>query len=276
MSKGAPPWKAYVEYVSEIVISGFCDSILESVAYLHAQVDPAVMEKNETVPLLTIELELLTPDIVFQPDIGESAGGTGIRDIFNSWLKGMLDIGSLMKRLDIGEGNYLVELEEDFLVRDAMSQIQHVILANEEKCNEFKDSYKKYEYLWMLDLQQTLKEFLEENAVVHEDGTKEDPTLERFDEEIRRYKDVQEEIQGLTTSATIGWIKVDSKPIKQALSTCVTKWIFQFTAYLSNKVTDSMEELFTFMDNSNTIILAKTSLIVSHRASVSIPREERH
>ena len=83
----------------------------------------------------------------------------------------MLDIGSLMKRLDIGEGNYLVELEEEFLVRDAMSQIQHVILANEEKCNEFKDSYKKYEYLWMLDLQQTLKEFLEENAVVHEDGT---------------------------------------------------------------------------------------------------------
>ena len=265
VSKGAPPWKAYVEYVSEIVISGFCDSILESVAYLHAQVDPQVMEKNETVPLLTIELELLTPDIVFQPDIGERAGGTGIRDIFNGWLKGMLDIGSLMKRLDIGEGNYLVELEEDFLVRDAMSQIQHVILANEGKCNEFKDSYKKYEYLWMLDLQQTLKEFLEENAVVHEDGTKEDPALERFDEEIRRYKDVQEEIQGLTTSATIGWIKVDSKPIKQALSTCVTKWIFQFTAYLSNKVTDSMEELFTFMDNSNTI-LAKTSLIVAEKA----------
>lgn len=43
-------------------------------------------------------------------------------------------------------------------------------------------------------------------------------------------------LQALPTSATIGYIKIDAKPIKQALSTWVTKWIYLYTHYLQNKV----------------------------------------
>lgn len=69
-----------------------------------------------------------------------------------------------------------------------------------------------------------------------EDGTKDDPTLDRFEAEIAKYRAVQEEIQALPTSATIGYIKIDAKPIKQALTTWVTKWIYLFTHYLQIKV----------------------------------------
>ena len=43
-------------------------------------------------------------------------------------------------------------------------------------------------------------------------------------------------LQGLPTSASIGYIKIDAKPIKQALSTWVTKWIYLYTRYLQDKV----------------------------------------
>ena len=69
-----------------------------------------------------------------------------------------------------------------------------------------------------------------------EDGTRDDPTLDRFEAEIAKYRAVQEEIQALPTSATIGYIKIDAKPIKQALTTWVTKWIYLFTHYLQIKV----------------------------------------
>lgn len=69
-----------------------------------------------------------------------------------------------------------------------------------------------------------------------EDGTKDDPTLDRFEAEIAKYRAVQEEIQALPTSATLGYIKIDAKPIKQALTTWVTKWIYLFTHYLQIKV----------------------------------------
>jgi len=258
VSKGAPAWKDYVEYVSEIVTNGMSKAILVSIDFLKSQIDPEVMAKNEIAPLIEIELELLVPDIVWKPDLGQLKGG--VQSTFDSWIKGFLEVGTLTKRLDTGEGSYSVELEEDFVVRMAISEVQELVLANQEECIAFKESYRKFEYLWVNDLNQTLREFLEANAMELEDGTKDDPSLERFDEEINKYKEVQDEIQALTTSKNIGWIRVDAKPIKQALSTTVTKWIFQYTSYLSNKVTDSIDDLYLFIEES-TSVLSKTDLL---------------
>ena len=80
------------------------------------------------------------------------------------------------------------------------------------------------------------QEFLAAEGKQLEDGTRDDPTLDRFEAEIAKYRAVQEEIQALPTSATLGYIKIDAKPIKQALTTWVTKWIYLFTHYLQIKV----------------------------------------
>ena len=80
------------------------------------------------------------------------------------------------------------------------------------------------------------QEYLAAEGKQLEDGSREDPTLDRFEAEIAKYRGTQEEIQALPTSATIGYIKIDAKPIKQALSTWVTKWIYLFTHYLQIKV----------------------------------------
>jgi dynein heavy chain len=236
-------WREYTEYVNEIVVDGFSDAILASVSELTDAVDPAIVAANETAPLIEVSLELVAPDIRWSPEVGESgdARNPGTRDYFNGWIGGFTNVGTLMKRLDIGEGTYALELEEDFRILDGVSQIQSVVLANEAECAAFKASFVQYEYLWREDLQQTLADFIERNG---EDG--EDPPLELFDAEIAKYKKVQEEIAQLHATCVVGWIKIDAKPIKQALATWVTKWVFLFTQYLSNKLTDSMRELYAF------------------------------
>ena len=45
--------------------------------------DPELIAKNETVPLLQINLELVAPDIQWQPEIGQLSDGSGVRDQFN-------------------------------------------------------------------------------------------------------------------------------------------------------------------------------------------------
>ena len=236
-------WREYTEYVNEIVVDGFSDAILASVSELTDAVDPAIVAANETAPLIEVSLELVAPDIRWSPEVGESgdARNPGTRDYFNGWIGGFANVGTLMKRLDIGEGTYALELEEDFRILDGVSQIQSVVLANEAECAAFKASFVQYEYLWREDLQQTLADFIERNG---EDG--EDPPLELFDAEIAKYKKTQEEIAQLHATCVVGWIKIDAKPIKQALATWVTKWVFLFTQYLSNKLTDSMRELYAF------------------------------
>ena len=116
-------------------------------AELTEQVDPALVAANETAPLIEVSLELVAPDIRWSPEVGESGDSAhpGTRDYFNGWIGGFTAIGTLVKRLDIGEGTYALELEEDFRILDGVSQIQSVVLANEAECAAFKASFTQYE-----------------------------------------------------------------------------------------------------------------------------------
>ncbi len=71
-----------------------------------AQVDPELIAKYDKVSLLEIEMGLVTPDIVWIPELGSSNTSASVRDMFNKWIRSYLEIARLVKRLDIGEGVY--------------------------------------------------------------------------------------------------------------------------------------------------------------------------
>lgn len=111
------------------------------------------MAKNETSPLLEISLELAGTEIAWLPEIGVSNGGDGIRDMFNGWITSFVNIGNLVKRLDVVEGSYIKELTEDYFVSNAICQVIEIVLRNERECTAFRESYSKFAYLWTHDLQ---------------------------------------------------------------------------------------------------------------------------
>lgn len=63
----------------------------------------------------------------------------------------------------------------------------------------------------VLNLVNCIQEFVESEGVELEEGTKDDPPLGKFEEQISKYKGIEKEIQALPTSANIGWIKVRIK-----------------------------------------------------------------
>lgn len=85
-------------------------------------------------------------------------------------------------------------------------------------------------------MQSTLSEFLEAEGKVLSDGSKDDPELAKFELQIAKYKSLASEIQGLPSLQTMGWVKVNAKPLRTALSTWVSKWNNLFTQYLQEKV----------------------------------------
>lgn len=77
---------------------------------------------------------------------------------------------------------------------------------------------------------------------------------------------MQEDIQHLSANETIGWLKVDAKPVKQALSTWVTKWLFTFTQFLSNQVTNAVDEFYEFFAGKlNSLSIRNSNLCVDSR-----------
>ncbi|TYZ60954.1 hypothetical protein PybrP1_011234 [[Pythium] brassicae (nom. inval.)] len=71
--------------------------------------------------------------------------------------------------------------------------------------------------------------------------------LARFDERIQCFLALQNEISEAKHARDVGFVRVNSLPIKQALSTWVTKWIYMFTQYLHDRVVNQLAWLDAFM-----------------------------
>ena len=134
-------------------------------------------------------------------------------------------------------GDYSKELEGNQRVQEVVRRVRSAVLATETRCEAFRQQFTKFESLWKCDMHATLQQFLALGPKAA-DGTQAGQLLERFEAEIGRYRALQDELQALPSSAPLGWIKVDAKPIKQALLTWASKWIYLYTHHLQSKVND--------------------------------------
>ena len=57
------------------------------------------------------------------------------------------------------------------------------------------------------------------------DGTKEDPVLAKFEDQISVYKGVSAEVAALPSTMTINYVKINAKPLRTALTTWASKWV---------------------------------------------------
>ena len=71
--------------------------------------------------------------------------------------------------------------------------------------------------------------------------------LAAFDARICELRDVMTDIGRTRASVDLSFIRINAQPIKQALATCVTKWIYMFTSYLQEHVVGSLQWLADFM-----------------------------
>jgi dynein heavy chain, axonemal len=120
-------WKAYTDYVSNIVIDGFGVGIMTSVQYLTKQLQACNIPESDVAPLLEVQMLLKDGRIQWKPDLGlGDEDDIGVLRMFSQWSKRYMSTGDLMKRLDVGEGTYTIEIEEDYDVLNSIGQLQQV------------------------------------------------------------------------------------------------------------------------------------------------------
>ena len=248
VSKGAAVWRAYVDYVNLIVIEGMVNAILASVKYLKDQIDPSFLNQRDVNPLLEISLRLAPPDVVYEPIMGSTSNADGMRDIFFGWLNSFVNSATLFNRLDSQEtdGDYLADIQENHRVLHSIAQVNRLYTWTEQQCSLFRESFLKYAYLWNMNVQQYFQEFMH-TADCNSGNVVSCPPLTAFDTQIVKYKHLQYEIQDLPSSKTIGFFKIDAKPVKNALASVLSKWIHQFQDFLLQKVINDVTELSDFI-----------------------------
>lgn len=142
VSKGAPAWKAYVEYVNELVVDGLARLVGESLTFLSQQIDADAVLKAELAPLLEVQIELAPPEVLFSPRLaidpladaarkpdamqGEAPPAPAAKAVgamVAGWLKDFFGACKLVKRLDRAEGDFLNEVNEREVRRDTGSVV---------------------------------------------------------------------------------------------------------------------------------------------------------
>jgi dynein heavy chain, axonemal len=252
VSNASQDWRAYVDFVNNIVVDGLSKVVRNSLDYLLDQIDPAVIAKEDKMPMIEVKLDLVSvrvddirrDEVRFIPDLQES-GGKGLRDLVNGWVGSFFNVATLFKRLD-NEGTYLREIHGDYDVMMLMAAINETLETNEIACMAVKSPYDKHNYLWLTDLHEFFTAFSEEAQYTTPNGQRL-LELSKYEEAISKYEGVREIIQQLQSPMDVGWLRFNTQPIKSQLMTWISKWVEMFLSHLKVTLVEKLTVLDGFM-----------------------------
>jgi len=306
VNKQSPIWRSYVDFVQDSIRDGLTSTIAHSIKFLCDQLDVSNIEKNNVPSLLEIKIGLYANDVLFNAEDGASSNnnnhtnstsGTstslnlalddktsrkGRRDVWqivNDWVEQFFEIGNIMTRAD--GTHYTSDLKKQDAIVKQIHTLKKHLDANQKSCEDVRQQYLKYEFLWKSDRQAEFQKFLsqgmkkkeeekkEEKKQVKKDDDEEqdeenvedqidyDVLKVRFEEKIQYYKDLLSEINNKPSPMEIGWLKINAQPIKAALGTWVSRWIHTYTSYLYNDVTRKLQSLEQLMEEVNSGLLSE-------------------
>jgi hypothetical protein len=147
--------------------------------------------------------------------------------------------------------DYMMEVKDQFEIYGSLSKITGNLQDIERETNTFITQYDKFSFLWKEDLEESFKAFIEsgeypggmkkkkENVDGEDNDGGDDneidekftwmskkiltgvqikkPTLDKFDEKITYLQGIKQLIEGLKLSSDLGWLRVNSAPLKSGI-----------------------------------------------------------
>ncbi|XP_008590720.1 PREDICTED: dynein heavy chain 17, axonemal-like [Galeopterus variegatus] len=253
----SPSWKDYVHYVDNMVLEEFDHFIHKSLSYL---IDNMVIDES-VAPLFEVRMELDEDGLVFNPSL-EMGSEAGFLALIESLVNDIYNVARFIPRLAKGRVSYKTDLEDITDLIEMREEVSNLVINAMKEAEEYQDSFERYSYLWMDDLQEFMRNFLifghavtpeELDAQIDETAPKTPPTLAQFQQQIDSYEKLYEEVSKCeNTKVFHGWLQCDCRPFKQALLNTIKRWSFMFKRHLSNHVIDSLADLEAFMKVATT------------------------
>ncbi|XP_028422796.1 dynein axonemal heavy chain 9 isoform X2 [Perca flavescens] len=249
-------WKAYIEYIDDMIIDGFFNSIECSLKFFLDNTDQ--LESSRRPPLFEAQLDLKVPDMVFAPAL-EFGAGDNFFELVESLINDVFRISSLVPRLaqHSPSPHYQADMEDMADLADMRHLLMERVQGVMATCCEFRNSLERYSYLYVDDRKEFMRQFLlyghilsgREVELYADDSVSESPpTLENFREQVDRYEKIYEEVHGLEPVHVFhGWMRVDGRSMKSALLNIIKKWSFMFKQHLIDHVTNSLSDLERFI-----------------------------
>jgi dynein heavy chain len=170
-----------------------------------------------------------------------------------------------------------------------LDEIQRLVRETAAKAQEYEAKFAQYSFLYETDMQRRFRQFLLEHGgslaqssidggdasgeatdALDEEGKAAQPPshesadapasgerpqhyfgvpLETIDVEIRRFEELEDELEGLPSTAVVTFVRVDSKPLRHGLLDLCVRWRNLFSGYLTHKMSHDLKDLYSFMES---------------------------
>jgi len=74
------------------------------------------------------------------------------------------------------------------------------------------------------------------------------PSLDKFDEKITYLQTIKHKIDELVVTNDIGWLKVNSSPLRSGIQNIINSWIKKYTNFLLNNTLKEISNIKSFID----------------------------
>ena len=131
------------------------------------------------------------------------------------------------------------------------------------RANKVKTAYLEHSYLWIESRTEFMHYFLtysrqlttEEIESLEEDDKaikKQYPSLDQFKEQIDTYENLHDNLKNIDNLKILQhWFRVDIKPFKMSLLTCIKRWSYAFKKHLLEHVVKSLSDLNDFIEKAD-------------------------
>ncbi|XP_060520898.1 dynein beta chain, ciliary-like [Cylas formicarius] len=253
-------WLPYLEELDEVVKDLMLTAVHNSQLFF-------LIEMHETAkaPLMELVMELHEPNIIFIPSIDTDESANFLQFV-EDLLEDIYSMSHYMVHANpkISISYYDIVRENPDISHQHNEICKKAFQGMESAANFLKD-FDDYYPLWEEDRQETLRQFLlygrplnlEEVELIREEGEQAlketPPTLNQFKEQIDYYEELYKKVEEIPTEKILGgWLRVDLRPLRQAILNSVCKWGNLFKQHLYNKVIGSLQELEDFVKEAVT------------------------
>lgn len=258
-------WEAYQNYVDDLICEVFVKAAIISVGVFLDETDQTV---KHAAPLFQVSLELQEPAILFRPSLNLQ-DTEGFYVLCQTLLEDIVVMGEMVPRVaSIPDSHhYRSTIETNENIIEMMDVTLRRVREAIEKAVEYSAEFEKYNYLWLDNRQAFLKQFLAygrmltqeelDMLAIDETAVKETPpSIALFKQQIDLYEDLYKTVELIETEKVIDeWLRIDVRPLRQAILNNVCKWGNLFKQHLVEHVVDSIKDLEEFCKECDAVLL---------------------
>ena len=129
---------------------------------------------------------------------------------------------------------------------------------------EYIETFTRFDFLYMDDLQAAYTAFMNTN-----------PSLEAFENELKKYMDIEKQIQSIAPVHNIGAMSLETQPLKYSLKAEAAAWKSQFAKNMHSQGKEQLEALHEYMHATTLKLNRKAEDLEDVRVTMSVLKEIR-